>query len=187
MALPRPRIPPLEAAAWSDEVREMLAKTAVDGRVFNVFATLAQHPKLLKRWMVFANHVLFKSALPARARELLILRTAWHCRSDYEWGQHQRIARAAGLSDEEIQRVAEGPEAPGWATGDAALLRAADELMDDKVVSDATWAALAESLGTDGLMDVVFTVGNYAMLAMALNSFGVERDPGIGGIPGFEG
>ena len=78
-----------------------------------MFATFAHHPKLMKRWLVFGNHVLAKSTLPARDRELLVLRTGWNCRAPYEWAQHVAIARAIGITDDEIARVAEGPDADG--------------------------------------------------------------------------
>ncbi len=91
------------------------------------------------------------------------------------------IGKRAGLSEAEIARIAEGPDAPGWGEADAHLLRAADELHRDACVSDATWAALSARYDTTQLMDLVFTVGSYAALAMALNSFGVRLDEGIKG------
>ena len=179
-----PRIEPLPPDEWDDDLRPLLeASQASLGRPLNIFATLANHPKLLKRWSVLANHVLFKSSIPAREREMLILRTGLRCGSDYEWGQHVGIARGAGLSDVEIARVAEGPEASGWTAGERALLRAADELHDAQVVRDGTWTELAEAWSTQQLMDIVMTVGMYTQVAMALRSFGVEREPGVPGLP----
>ncbi len=167
-----PRIPPLPVEQWDaatrDELRALLP--APGGRVLNIFATLARHPKLLRRWLVFGNHVLSKSTLPPRDRELLILRTGWNCRSEYEWGQHVLIARRSDLSEEEIQRVRGGPDEAGWSAFDAALLRAADELHADGVVSDATWARLGASYRTEQLLDLLFTVGQYHTVAFALNS-----------------
>ena len=181
MHLKGPRIPPLAESQSDDETRAMLERTRQQGRVFNIFKTLANHPKLLKRWLVFGSHVLSKSTLPARERELLILRTGWLCRSEYEWGQHVVIGRQAGLSDEEIRRITEGPEAPGWSPFDATLLRAVEELRTNTFITDSTWQALEERYDTEQMMDLVFTVGQYVMLAMALNSFGVELDEGIAG------
>ena len=80
-----PRIPPADAMELPQEARDLLAATSL-GPAVNIFRTLAQYPKLMKRWLVFANHVLFKSSLPARDRELVILRTGWLCRAEYEWG-----------------------------------------------------------------------------------------------------
>ena len=150
-----------------------------DGKVLNIFGTLAHHPKLMKRWLVFGNHVLAKSTLPARDREILILRTGWKCRSPYEWGQHVVIGRASGLSNEEIERIAQGPDAPGWSSFDAALLRAVDELHDDSCLTDTTYAALAAYYNEQQMLDLVFAVGQYHIVSMALNTFGVERDDGV--------
>jgi 4-carboxymuconolactone decarboxylase len=174
-----PRLPPLPEAEWSEEQRALLMPLRRDGRVYNIFATLARHPKLLKRWLPFANHLLFKSSLATRDRELLILRVAWLARSRYEWGQHAAIARREGLSAAEIERVAAGPEAAGWSAEDRALLGAADELWETASLGQASWAALERRFGEREIMDLVFTVGGYVMLAMALNSFGVALDPGI--------
>jgi alkylhydroperoxidase family enzyme len=185
MRLNRPRIPPLSESEGTAEAREVLDRLRPgDGRpVLNIFATLAHHPGLLRRWLVFGNHVLGKSTLPPRQRELLILRTGWRCRAEYEWAQHAVIARASDVTDEEIRRVADGPDAPGWSELEAALLRAADELHDDSFIGDATWAILARHLGTAELIDVVFTVGQYTLVSMALNTLGVALDPGLEGFP----
>ncbi len=179
MRLDRPRIPPLADDQLDPETRERFGS----GPVLNIFRTLANHPALMKRWLVFGNHVLAKSTLPARERELLILRVGWLCRSGYEWGQHVGIGKASGLSDEEIARIAKGPDAPGWSAGDRALLRAADELHGDAFIGDATWAELAKTWSPQQLMDLVFTVGQYNLVSMALNSFGVQPEPGLPELP----
>jgi 4-carboxymuconolactone decarboxylase len=177
------RIPPLEERAWNEETREVLSGLAQGGRVLNIFATLARHPKLLKRWLVFARHVLGKSTLLPRARELLILRTGYLCKCEYEWGQHVIIARRGGISDEDIRRVVAGPEAPGWDHFEASLLRAADELHEVQAIKDATWDALSKNYGVEQMIDVVFTVGQYTLVSMALNTLGVQRDEGVEGFP----
>jgi alkylhydroperoxidase family enzyme len=137
----------------------------------------------MKRWLVFGNHVLGKSTLPARERELVILRVGWLCRAGYEWGQHVLIGRTAGLSDEEIERIALGPEEDGWSAGDRWLLRATDELHGDAFISDATWQALAETFSVQQLMDLIFTVGQYNLVSMALNSLGVQPEEGLPRLP----
>jgi len=173
-----PRLAPKPSDEWDDETRALVGDNPL-----NIFATLAHHPKLMKRWLVFGGHVLAKSTLPARDRELLILRTGWSCRSPYEWGQHVAIGRAAGISDEEVERVAAGPDAPGWDPFEATLLRAADELHGDQGLSDATYAALAERYDAQQLLDLVFTVGQYHLVSMVLNTMRVERDDGVTGVP----
>jgi 4-carboxymuconolactone decarboxylase len=185
MRLDKPRLEPIPETEWTDEVRELLAPAARNpaGRPLHIFATLAHHPKLLKRWLVFGNHVLAKSSLSPRDRELAILRIGWLCRAEYEWGQHVVIARASGVTAAEIERVAAGPDASGWSADDAALIRAVDELHEDAFVSDATWQALARRYEVHQLLDLVFTVGQYQLVSMALNTLGVQLDPGVAGFP----
>jgi alkylhydroperoxidase family enzyme len=111
-----------------------------------------------------------------RQRELLVLRVATVRDAEYEWAQHLVQARDAGIGDDEIARVVAGPDAPGWSGLEAALLRAVDQLVADATIDDATWAVLAGELDTEQLMDLVFTVGCYDMLAMAFRAFGVQLD-----------
>ena len=178
MRLEEPRVNPLPAEEIDPELRERFGS-----KVLNIFATFAHHPKLLRRWLVFGNHVLSKSTLPARERELVILRIGWLCRAEYEWGQHVVIGKQSGLSDEEIRRITEGPEALGWPPLDRVLLRATDELHTDAFIADATWGALCEQYNPQQLMDLVFTVGQYNMVSMALNTLGVQLEPGVDGFP----
>jgi alkylhydroperoxidase family enzyme len=184
--LSTPRIAPLTDAQMDPDTRALIGATSGGvggGRVLNIFRTLAVHPKLLKRWLVFGSHVLAKSTLPARERELAILRVGWLCRAEYEWGQHAAIGRGAGLTDAEITRITAGPDASGWSDRDRTLLRATDELVRDHFVSDATWRALAADWSTEQLVDLVFAVGQYTLVSMALNSFGVQLDAGVEGFP----
>ena len=174
-----PRLAPTTEENWDAETRGIVT---AGGRL-NVFATLAHHPKLLKRWLVFGNHVLAKSTLGPRERELAILRVGWNCRAEYEWAQHVAIARDCGVTDEEIERVAGGPQAAGWDERDQALLRATDELHADHFVTDATWQALARHYDTQQLMDFVFTVGQYTLVSMALNTLGVQLEEGAARFP----
>ena len=173
-----PRLSPLEDDQIDAEIRDALGP----GAGLNIFRTLAHHPKLLKRWLVFGNHVLAKSTLPARERELVILRIGWLCRAEYEWGQHVVIGRTAGLGDDEIRRIAAGPDA-GWDARDRALLRACDELHADSRIADATWAALSAHYDAKQLLDVLFTIGQYTLVSMVLNSLGVQPEPGLPGFP----
>jgi alkylhydroperoxidase family enzyme len=181
MRVSKPRIAPLGPADWDATAKEIMGR--FDGEPLNIFKTLANHSELAKRWMVFANHVLGKSTLPIRERELLILRIGYLCKSGYEWGQHVLIARRANITDEEIRRIKAGPDAKGWSDADRLLMKATDELHADAHVSDVTWRGLAEHFDTKQLMDIVFTVGQYNLVSMALNSFGVQADAGL---PGFD-
>jgi 4-carboxymuconolactone decarboxylase len=180
MSTPPPRLP-VRRAGDDPRLPELFARGLgrPDGEVINIFGTLAHHPDLLRRWLVFATHVLAKTTLPPRERELLILRTGWNCKSRYEWGQHVLIARECGLSDVEIERVKDGPAAEGWDTRDRSLLVAADELHSTSSMSDATWEALSDMYSVEQVLDLVATVGNYHLVAMFLNTTRVALDPGV--------
>ena len=127
--------------------------------------------------MSFFAHVLHKSTLPARDREMLILRIGRLCDAEYEWAQHVPFAERAGLSAEEIRGVAAGASAAIWSNAyDRALLRAADQLHRDTMLDDATWVTLAQRYTTQQLMDVVFTVGQYRLVSAVLNTLCVQLD-----------
>ena len=178
-----PRIAPLRPEELGESTREVLdAAGTLGGQALNIFTTLARHPGLMRRWLPFGGKLLAGKLSP-RDRELLILRTGWRCGSDYEWGQHVLIGRMSGLTDEEIARIREGPDAPGWDPADASLLRAADELHDGDCIGDATWKELASRYDDRQLIELVMLVGHYHMVAFTLNSLGVQREPGV---PGFE-
>ena len=182
MRLSEPRVSPLHPDSLTHEQREIAAKaTPPDSDLLNITKTLLRHPKLLKRWNVFAGHVLTKSSLPPREREIAILRIGWLCRAEYEWAQHVVIGRQCGLGDEDFERIKAGPEAPGWTAHEAALVRATDELHEDSFIGDETWAALAATWSEEQLMDFIFAVGQYHLVSMALNSLGVQLDPGLDG------
>jgi alkylhydroperoxidase family enzyme len=142
----------------------------------NVLGTFAQHPELARAFNSFNGHILFGSTITPRTRELLVLRVASRRDAEYEWVQHVVLAADAGIDADEVARVRQGPDAPGWDPLDAALLRAADELVDEAKISDATWAVLAAQLDEQQLLDVIFTVGAYDLLAMLFRSVGVELD-----------
>jgi len=182
------RIPPLPEAQWDDELRSILDVHMRGGDVRlgdnNIFTTLARHKDLFRSWLRFAGWLLGGGVLPARERELLILRTGYNCGSPYEWGQHLRLSERLGIDRETIMRVAQGPDAPGWSPADATLLRAADELHESAKISADTWARLGESYDERGLIEITMLVGHYHLVAFALNSLEVELDEGLEGLPG---
>ncbi|MEX0678591.1 MAG: carboxymuconolactone decarboxylase family protein [Pirellulales bacterium] len=177
----KPRIEPVEKESWTPAQQALLEPLEQSGRLYNIFQTLANHPELFRQWMPFATYVLRNNRLPPRDREILILRIGWLCRAEYEWAQHVRIGQRAGLADDDIRRIQEGPGARDLNDRDRLLLKATDELHEDACVSDDTWQSLAKIYDTPQMMDLVFTVGQYNLVSMALNSFGVELDEGLKG------
>ena len=169
------RVPFRDFATLSDEDKKMGERNKVNGNVVNIFRVLMNHPKLARKWSTFAGYILGDNTLPPREREILILRIGWLNQAQYEWEQHVRIGKAAGLTDDEADRITKGPKA-GWDRHDAALVQAADELFENSVVSDETWKALSERYNTEQMMDAVFTIGQYNLVSWALNSLGVPLD-----------
>ena len=173
-----PRIAPVPESQRSAE-QKALAERFASSTIPNAVATYLNHPLLAEHILPFEHYVSSDSGLPPRDRSLVILRTAWLTRSDYLWAHRAGAARQAGVTTDELRRIAEGPGANRWDTFDAVLLRAADELHLDSFVSDATWQALSERYNTNQLVDLVDTVGTLTMHAGAFNSLGLEIEPGL--------
>lgn len=172
------RLPPLPADQWDEPERAALSRLLPADRLDprgagNALATLVRHPALAKAFLAFSTHLLVRSSLPPRLRELAILRVAHRRSCLYEWTHHVLLAAEAGLTEAEIQAAGRG-EADNDL--DSAVLHAVDELDDDSTVSDRTWATLAEHLDEHQRMDLVFTIGGYSMMAGAFNTFGVQPE-----------
>jgi 4-carboxymuconolactone decarboxylase len=187
----KPRISPVLPPDWQGEVLEAVSAFP-HGRDFvlsrhqmgeapggtHALGTMLRHPPLAKAFLTFNNHISSTSTLPKRTRELLILRIGWLRQSEYEFIQHLVLGARAGLTEAELERVQHGPGAPGWDPVDADLLRAVDELHADACIAEGTYARLSRTLDAAQLLDLVFTVGCYEVLAMAFKTFGVALEPG---------
>jgi alkylhydroperoxidase family enzyme len=184
-----PRIPPLPPEQWPEEMGQAIAalrppdarhplpsRRGDRPKGLNALGTLARYPALTRAYHTLNGHVLFATTLSPRQRELLVLRVASVRQATYEWEQHVLLAGDAGVDRDEIARIVQGPEAPGWSPLERAMLAAVDELLADAWVADPTWAVLASELDEHQLMDLIFTVGTYDLLAMAFRSFGIELD-----------
>ena len=174
--LDEPRIAPLPESQWTDEHRARVDRWAPEVRIGNAFRTLLHVPELVDAVMPFRVYITRETTIPARHRELLILRTAWLTQNRHLWADHAPTARLVGLTADEVSRIAEGPAAPGWSPFEATLLRLADELYRNSSVRDAVWADLDERYDLLELVDAVMTVNQTTLLAMLLNSFGVQPD-----------
>jgi 4-carboxymuconolactone decarboxylase len=184
---PRPDSPRL--APVSDpgpEAKELLdgaGLQAPGGEPLNIFATLAHNPRMLRRFNQLGGSLLFRSSVPDRQREIVILRVGWNARAVYEFGQHTVIGRRAGLSDEEIAALAaDGPPA-GWSEDDRLLVALADDLCAHDCVTDATWSGLAARWDQSQLVELLVLAGFYRLVSGFLNTAGVGLDPGVPGWP----
>ncbi|HWX80389.1 MAG TPA: carboxymuconolactone decarboxylase family protein [Steroidobacteraceae bacterium] len=183
--LAKPRIKPLTLEAMTAEQRQLVAPQLRDGKVPNLYATLVVHTRFYEPRLRFGSYIQRDSRLPPQTRELLILRTAWLARSEYEWAHHVVLARAAGLGDAEIASVALGPRAGNWSDEQRALLQAADELRREAFMSEAAWKTLTQHYDTAKMLEIIYTVGGYAMTAMAINSLGIQLEDGYPRVRNF--
>lgn len=171
----KPRVKPLTVEEMDQEQAEFLAPYADrKGRIPNVFATLVRNVKLLKAWSGFGLHTMQHSEIDPVLREVAILRTALNVGSDYEWHHHCAIGRRLGMSDALFEEIR---SERALANEEQQLMVAcADDLARDKRLSDRTWRRMQETFGVSYTLEVIFAIGAYTTLGMALNSCGVELE-----------
>lgn len=169
----QPRIEPLQESQLTDDMRELLALPLQGHRkeeLSSFLATVVRHPGLYRRFAPFAGKLLTRGKLPERDRELAILRNAWLCQGAFEWGEHVDIAKRAGISNAEIERVVRGASDPGWSADDRAVVAAVEELHATGTISDATWDALASRFDNQQLIELPMLIGAYQMIAYVQNA-----------------
>lgn len=182
---PHEQIPRIAEVSQPDaDLEKTLAATMADatGRPLGIFMTLAQHPRLLKRFNAFAGTFIAHGTLPARERELVVLRTAWTTGSAYEWGQHVLIARDCGVTEAEINAITT-ENLDAWSANDALILRFCDEILIDTDVSDTTWAGAAELFNEAQLVELIMLVGLYRMVAGFLKTARVTPESYLPSLP----
>lgn len=173
------RLAPLSESQWDDEaVQRALAQVLTADRRNSrdagaAMTMLVHHPKLARVFLKFNVELLYRGELPGKLRELAILRTAHRRGCEYEWAHHVAMGKAEGLTDSDIEDLQHGVVSDEL---HQAVINAADELDAQSRLSPATEAVLTKHLDEHQLMELVFTVGCYCMLAMAFNTFGVELD-----------
>jgi 4-carboxymuconolactone decarboxylase len=190
---PKPHISPLLPPDWDDVALEALGAFprglafvlkqwnagGQDARGMHLLGVLARYPALAKAYLTFSGYIAAGTALPNRIRELAILRIAWLRRTEYEYVQHVVMAKLAGISDAEIERVRLGADAPGWHGEEGEVVRAADELFKSGRISRETWNRLATVFDKRQLVDLIFVVGCYDMLATLILTLDLPLEPGV--------
>lgn len=191
---PSLRLQPVPEQEWTEEMREAMAlsgraRSSIPGRETRAsgpdsgssdfFAVLVRHTKLFKRWLPFGGTLLVRGRIPARDRELVVLRVGWLCRGRIEWPEHVHIAHSIGITQEEIERVIAGPDAPGWDAFDRLLVLAVDELRSDGSISDDTWAGLTERYDDQQLIELPMLIAQYHLVAWTQNSLGMGYPAGL--------
>lgn len=178
MRLKTPRIPPLSEGEGDERQKELLDSRGRGGPTLNIYRTIVKAPDAAEAFLTWGRYILSKrNSLPAREREILILRTGFLCKSGYEFTQHTRVGKNVGLTDDEIAKIKQGAGA-GWSEADAALIRIADDLNSDFFVSTPVWEEARKHFSERQCMDAVLSCGQYTQVSMLLNSFGVQLDEG---------
>jgi 4-carboxymuconolactone decarboxylase len=177
-----PRVDPLPEQEWTDDTRAALSRILPPERhredeIGSVLATLIRHPRLARTFFSFNVQLTLKSTLPARLQELAVLRVAQLRHCGYEVHHHSEMAAKHGLTAAQIEAALRGDTTAEFTAVERLVLVAVDELETDHTLSDPTWSALAEHLDEPQRIDLVFTIGAYAMLALAINAFGIELEP----------
>ncbi|MFE4612052.1 carboxymuconolactone decarboxylase family protein [Streptomyces niveus] len=167
-------LPPLAPAERTEEQRELLSEILGDGAP-NLFSTVVRHPELFRTWLPFCLRLLTHSVFPGREREVLIIRTAWHCGSAYELTPHVELGAREGLSGAELGALT-GEATVTWSPRERLLIAAADQLHADHVIHDSTLHELDALLTTEQLIELPMLVGHYILLAGTLRSLGVPLD-----------
>jgi len=165
------RIVPLSLDQVSDEIMAEFGGRENPRNQLNFFKVMVQHPGLLRAYVPMAMLLGREPSIPHRDKEILILRTLTLCGEGYEMAHHHMIARTAGLTDAEFAAACNG--SAGLSVFEQALMAAAEELVRNHCISDATWAVLAERYTVSQLIELVFMVGNYTLLSMVDNSLGI--------------
>lgn len=172
------RLTPLPADEWDEDTRVALASLIPAERANpvgagNVLSTLVRHPDLTAAYLPFNAYLLTRSTLSPRIREVALLRVVHRSKCGYLWSHHLPIARRAGLSESDIDDIRRGRCADPT---DAAVVRAVDELTGESTLSRQTWDRLCELFTQRQCMDLIFTIGGYLLLALAVNTFGVQEE-----------
>lgn len=183
MSDPAQRIAQLPEAERTEEVGAQFAainfQASVNMLKDPVLMTFARHPQLTGPYINYNQHLLISSTLPVRLRQIAILRTGWLRRGRLMWASHIRLSLTLGLDGADFDAIKIGPGAPHWSAMERAVLEATDQLIEGSDIEDAIWARLVEEFDDKQMMDLIFTVGTYILMAMSHNAMRIQRTPDL--------
>ncbi len=178
-----PRIPPLRAQDLSPETQDFLAQWSggffKDADKNPPLMTFAHHPQLAALFSQFNIYLLTASSLPVKQRQIAIMRTAWLCKATYMWSSHLNTSQLLGLSPDMFRPLQVGAEDPYFTAFERRIILATEELVQNRQLSDTSWAGLMEEWNNQQMLDFLFTVGCYTMLAGIMRSIGIQRNPDL--------
>ena len=180
---PAPIMPPVRQDQVTEEMRAFLDKWT--GGIFRgadsnpVLLTFAHHPKLADLFSQFNIHLLSSSTLPVKQRQIAIMRVAWVCKATYMWSSHLNTSIRCGLQPDMFRPIQVGADDPYFTEFERVMIRATEELIDDRRVGAENWAALMKEWNNQQMLDFLFTVGAYVTVAGVMRSTGVQRNPDL--------
>jgi len=159
------------------EVRELFQKIENNGnRVLNIQKAIGHTPKITRDFIRFANSVLYKAALPAKLRELAILRVAALTDANYEWTQHVRVALQTGVPQKQIDAIHQWKNSAEFNNMERAVLQYTDEETQNICVSDKSFATMKNMLSEQEIIELTITIGCYNMISRILETLQVELE-----------
>ena len=176
---PPARLPQVRDEDFTDETRAFLGQWT--GGIFQdadknpVLRTFAHHPQLANAFSPLNIHLLSNNTLPVKQRQIAIMRTAWITRAVYMWSSHLNTSVRCGLSPEMYGPIQRGADDPWFTDFERVVIRATEDLVHDRKISDANWQALMAEWDEKQMLDFLFTVGCYVMIAGVMRSTGAER------------
>lgn len=183
-----PRIVPLERKDLSAEALSQIEDigtavgVAAPEMISPWFGIMFRYPTIFRLQLETGIHLLGSGTIPAVEREMAVLRTGWLARAPFEWSEHVRLIRGMGVGEAVVARIQTGSSAPEWSEHERALLRAVEELFADDMISDATWAVLAQSWSDQQLIELPALVGQYRAVAGMQNSLRLPLHPDSEGL-----
>ena len=175
------RMPPIPADRLTDAqkkaIEEFKAARAVD--ISGPFVPLLRSPEVMSRARAMGDYLRFKSSLPPRLSEFVILLTARRWTQQYEWHAHMPLALQGGLKDEIVAAIAAGRRPAAMAADEEAIYQLWDEVQRNQGASDATYANARDKIGEQGIIDVLGITGYYTTLAMVMNTTRTPLPAGV--------
>ena len=158
-------------------IYDQIAKTR--GQVSNVFSAFLNNPSAAEAVTSVGEYVRYKANLDPKVRETAILTTSKELQNDYEWAQHEPVAKKVGVRDQVIDSILSGKGPMGLPAKEGIFIQATRELIRNSNMTPRTYQALDHLLGTELTIDFIVTVGYYSMLSKIISSLDVDLDDGI--------
>ena len=175
------RLPPIPPDKLTDAqkkaIDEFKAARSVD--ISGPFVAMLRSPEVMSRARAMGDYLRFRSSLPPRLSEFVILLTARRWTQQYEWNAHQPLALQGGLKADVVKAIADGRRPPAMAEDEDAIYTLWQEVQKNDGVSDATWSRAVAKVGEQGVVDVLGITGYYTMLAMVMNTARTPLPEGV--------